>query len=121
MVKSSASTSEAVNHESSSKMIDKTNKMMGYFNALPAADCAQLLVSLHNYNPNVHTVPASDADTTFPHPTRFLDNNMSQVDTARDEEVNTQLYKEAKAKEAQQKANFASKYDGRISQSSASI
>jgi hypothetical protein len=39
---------------------------------------------------------------------------MSQVDTARDEEVKTQLYKEAKAKEAQQKANLTSKYGGKI-------
>jgi hypothetical protein len=112
MVKSSASTLEAVGHKSSSKTVDKTNKMMGYFNALPASDCAQLLVSARNYDPNVNTVPAGDADMTFPHPTKSLDNYMSQVDTACNEEVKTQLYKEAKAKEAQQKANLASKYSG---------
>jgi hypothetical protein len=46
-------------------------------------------------------VAAGYADTTFPHPTRSLDDYMSQVDTAQNEEVKNQLYKEAKAKEAQ--------------------
>jgi hypothetical protein len=69
MVKSSGSTPEAVNPKSSSKMAEETNKMMGYFNALPAADRAQLLISLRYYDPNVHIVPAGDAETTFPHPT----------------------------------------------------
>ncbi len=87
---------------------------MGYFNALPAADRAQLLLSLRNYDPNVHMVPAGDADMTFPHPTRSLDDFMSQVDTACNEEVKNQLYEEAKAKEAQQKANLASTYGGTI-------
>ncbi len=114
MVKSSASTPEAVNPKSSSKMVNKTNKMMGYFNALPAADRAQLLASLRDYDPNVHTVPAGDADTTFPHPTRSLDDYISQVDTAPNEEVKNQLYEEAKAKVAQQKATLASKYSGTI-------
>jgi hypothetical protein len=100
MVKSSASTPEAVDPKSSSKMVDGTNKMMGYFNALPAADRAQLLISLREYDPNVHTVLAGDANMTFPHPTRSLDDYMSQVDTACNEEVKNQLYKEAKAKEA---------------------
>ncbi len=114
MVKSSASTLEAVNHEPSSKTANKITEMMSYFNALPPADCAQFFVSLRDYDPNLHTVPAGDAETTFPHPTRSLDNDMSQVNTAHDEEVKTQLYKEAKAKEAQQKANLASKYGGTI-------
>jgi hypothetical protein len=91
MVKLSTSTPEAVNPKSSSKMVIKTNEMMGYFNALPAADHAQLLVSLRKYGPNDHTVPAGNADTTFPHPTRSLDNYMSQVDTACNEEVKNQL------------------------------
>jgi hypothetical protein len=39
---------------------------------------------------------------------------MSQVNTTCTEEVNTQLYEKAKAKEAQQKANLASKYGGTI-------
>jgi hypothetical protein len=52
MVKSSASTPEAVEPKSNSKTVNKTNKMMGYFNALPAADCEQLLISLHKYDPN---------------------------------------------------------------------
>jgi hypothetical protein len=114
MVKSSANTPEAVNLKSSSKTVDKMNKMMGYFNALPATDRAQFLVLLREYDPNVHTVPAGDADTTFPHPTRSLDDYMSQVDTACNEEVKNQLYKEDKAKEAQQKANLASTYGGTI-------
>ncbi len=114
MVKSSASTPEAVDHKSSSTTFDETNEMMGYFNALPTADRAQLLVSLCNYDPNVNTVLASNANMTFPHPTRSLDNYMSQVNTACDEEVKTQLYKEAKAKEAQQKAYLTSKYGGTI-------
>ncbi len=105
---------EAVNPKSSSKMADKTNELMGYFNALPAADFVQLLVSLRKYDPNVHTVLASNANTTLPHPTRSLDDYMSQVDTACNEEVKNQLYKEAKAKEAQQKANLASTYYGTI-------
>jgi hypothetical protein len=114
MVKSSASTPEAVNTKSHSKTVDKTNEMMGYFNALPATDCAQLLISLREYDPNVHMVPAGNADTTFPHPTRSLDDYMSQVNTACNEEVKNQLYKEAKAKEAQQKANLTSTYSGNI-------
>jgi hypothetical protein len=69
MVKSSASTPEAVDPKSNSKMANKANEMMGYFNALPAADRAQLLISLRYYDPNVHIVPAGDAETTFPHPT----------------------------------------------------
>jgi hypothetical protein len=108
MVKSSTSTPEAVDPKPNSKTVDKTNKMMGYFNALPAADHAQLLVSLPEYDPNVHMVPAGNADTTFPHPTRSLDDYMSQANTACNEEVKNQLYKEAKAKEAQQKSNLAS-------------
>ncbi len=87
---------------------------MSNFNALPVFDHAQLLVSLCNYDPNVHTVPAGDANTTFPHPTRSLDDYMSQVNTAPNEKVKTQFYKEAKAKEAQKKANLASKYGGTI-------
>ncbi len=114
MVKSSASMPEAVNPKSNSKTVDETNEMMGYFNALPAAECAQLLVSLCKYDPNVHTILAGNADTTFPHPTRSLDDYMSQVDTACNEEVKNQLYEEAKAKEAQQKANLASTYGGNI-------
>jgi hypothetical protein len=39
---------------------------------------------------------------------------MSHVNTACNEEVKNQLYKEAKAKEAQQKANLASTYGGTI-------
>jgi hypothetical protein len=115
MVKSSASRPEAVDPKASSKTANKMNKMMGYFNALPAADCTQLLVSLRKYDPNVHTVPARDADTTFPHPTRSLDDYMSQVDTSCNEEVKNQLYEEAKAKGAQQKDNLASTYGGTIS------
>jgi hypothetical protein len=114
MVKSSESTPETVNPKSNSKTVDKTNKMMGYFNALPAADHAQLLVSLRKCDPNVHTVPAGNTDMTFPHPTRSLDDYMSLVDTTCNEEVKNQLYKEAKAKEAQQKANLASTYGGNI-------
>jgi hypothetical protein len=114
MVKSSASMPEAVNHKSSSITVNKTNKLMDYFNALPAADCAQLLVSLRDFDPNVHLVLTVDSDTTFPHPTRSHDNYMSQVNTACNEDVNTQLYKEAKSKEAQQKAYLASKYGGKI-------
>jgi hypothetical protein len=114
MVKSSASTLEAVDPKSSSKTVNKMNKMMGYFNALPAAHRVQLLVSLRKYDPNVHTVPASNANTTFPHPTRSLDDYMSQVNTAHNEEVKNQLYKEAKAKEAQQKANLTNTYGGTI-------
>ncbi len=87
---------------------------MGYFNAFPATDCAQLLVSPHDNDPKVNTVPAGNADMTFPHPTKSLDNYMSQVDTTCNEEVKTQLYKKAKAKEAQQKANLASEYSGTI-------
>jgi hypothetical protein len=87
MVKSSVSMPEAVDHKSSSKTVNKMDKMMGCFNPLPAADCVQLLVSLRDYDPNVNTVPVGDADTTFPHPTRSLDNYMSQVDTACIEEV----------------------------------
>ncbi len=87
MVKSSASTPEAVNPKSNSKTVDKTNEMMGYFNAFPATDRAHLLASLREYDPNVHTVPAGDADMAFPHHTRSLDDYMSQVDTARNEEV----------------------------------
>ena len=100
MVKSSASMPEAVVHESGSQMANKIKELMSYFNALPAVDCAQLLVSLQDYNPNVHTVPAGNANMTFPHPTRSLDDYMSQVDTTCNEEVKNQLYKEAKAKEA---------------------
>ncbi len=114
MVKSSTSMPEAVNPKSSSKTVDKTKKMMGYFNALPVADCAQLLISLRKYDPNVHTVLAGDANMTFPHPTKSLDDYMSQVNTACNEEVKNQLYKEAKAKEAQQKANLTSTYSGTI-------
>jgi hypothetical protein len=80
MVKLSVSTPEAINPKSNSKTVNKTNEMMGYFNALPAADHAQLLVSLCEYDPNVHTVLAGNADTTFPHPARSLDDYMSQVD-----------------------------------------
>ncbi len=87
---------------------------MGYLNALPAADCVQLLVSLCECDPDVHTVLAGNADVTFPHPTRFLDDYMSQVNTACNEDVKNQHYKEAKAKEAQQKANLASTYGGTI-------
>jgi hypothetical protein len=114
MVKSSTSTPEALNPKSSSKTVEETNEMMGYFNALPAADRAQLPISPRNYDPIVHMVAAGNADTTFPHPTRSLDDYMSQVDTAQNEEVKNQLYKEAKAKEAQQKANLASTYGGTI-------
>jgi hypothetical protein len=64
MVKSSASTPEAVDPKSSSKTVKETNKMMGYFNALPAADRAQLLVSLRAYDPNVHMVLAGNACRT---------------------------------------------------------
>jgi hypothetical protein len=91
MVESSASTPDAVDPKSSSKMVKETNKMMGYFNALPATNCAQLLVSLRDYDPNVHMVPAGNANTTFPHPTRSLDDCMSQVDTTCNEEVKNQL------------------------------
>jgi hypothetical protein len=114
MVKSSASTPEAVNPKSNSNTVDETNKMIGYFNAIPPADCAQLLVSLREYDPNVHTVPAGYADTTFPHPARSLDDHMSQVNTACNEEVKNQLYEEANAKETQQKANLASTHGGNI-------
>ncbi len=86
----------AVNPKPNSKMDDKTNKMIGYFNALPAANRAQLLISLHDYDPNVHTVLAGYADRTFPHPTWSLDDYMSQVNTSHNEEVKNQLYKEAK-------------------------
>jgi hypothetical protein len=114
MVKSSVSMPEAVNPKPSSKTDDKLNKMMGYFNALPAADCVPLLVSLRDCDPHVHTVLAGNADTTFPHPTRSLDDYMSQVDTACNEVVKNELYEEAKANEAQQRANPASKYGGTI-------
>jgi hypothetical protein len=60
MVKSSASMPEAVNHKSSSKMVNETNKMMGYFNALPAIERAQLLVSLCNCDPNINSLSAMD-------------------------------------------------------------
>ena len=72
MVKSSASMPVAVNPKPNSKMDDKTNEMIGYFNALPAANRAQLLISLHDYDPNVLMVPAGYADRTFPHPPKLI-------------------------------------------------
>jgi hypothetical protein len=114
MVKSSTSMPEAVGPKCSSKMVKEMNKMMSYFNALPAGDRAQLLVSLCNYDLNVYMVPAGNADMAFPHPTRSLDDYMSKANTAQNEEVKNQLYEEAKAKEAWQKANLVSTYGGTI-------
>ena len=80
--------------------------------ALTDEDCEQLLRSLHEYYPYAPKGRAGDAVTKSLHPTRSLDDYMSQLDDDCNEEVQSQLYEEAKTKEVQQKAHLANKYGG---------
>ena len=95
--------------ERSQKKSDDTEEMLGYLDELSNEDRANLLATLRDYNPNDRKMASNAAAS----PSRSVD-YMSQLDTNHDEKVKTQLYKEAKAKEAQQKANLTSKYGGKI-------
>ena len=90
---------ESGDQGSDSKKANETREMLCYLNTLIDKDHEQLLKSLVNM---IHTPPKVGLQS--------LDDSMSQLDNACNEEVQSQLYEEAKAKEVQQKANLANKY-----------
>ena len=111
MVKSAASTLESGGQGSDSKKANDMKQMLRYLDALTNEDCKSLLENLCAYDPNAFKGQAGDASTKSPQP-KSLDDYMSQMADARDEEVQLQLYKEARAKRVQQRAEIASNFGG---------
>jgi hypothetical protein len=88
---------------------DDTEEMLGYLDELSDKDRANLLATLRDYNSKDRKMASNAAAS----PSRSVD-YMSQLDTNQDEKVKTQLYKASKASEAQQKANLANAYGGKV-------
>ena len=109
MAKPDDSTPVVEVQESRSKKTDDTEEMLGYLYELFDEDRVNLLTTLRDYDPKDCKM-ASDA-ATFP--SRSID-YMSQLDTDHDEKVKTQLYEASKASEAQQQANLANAYGGKV-------
>ena len=95
MVKSAASTLESGGQGSDSKKANDMKQMLRYLDALTNEDCKSLLENLRAYDPNTFKGRAGDASTKSPQP-KSLDDYMSQMADACDEEVQLQLYKEAR-------------------------
>ena len=95
--------------ERSQKKSDDTEEMLGYLDEISDEDRVNLLVTLRGYDPKGRKMASNVA--TFP--SRSI-NYLSQLDADHDEKFKAQLYEESRANEAQQKANLANAYGGKV-------
>ena len=106
MSTSAAGTPVSGGQGSDSKNANDTKEILRYLDLLTDEDCGTLLETFRGYPDDVK----GRAGDTLAKPTSF-DDYMQMAD-ARDEEVRSQLYGEAKANQFQQRATFAGTFGG---------